>query len=112
MAPHPVTVFPSSNILYRLQYSFAADFDFMIQNMKKYNVVVNDSVVVCMIRSDDQLSRKHKSVIKDECCKIQRSYKRNFTLSEEISSFVFRWTWIVVNLLSKVKYRFCLKRNC
>ena len=66
-APHPCMVFPLTDLRYDLGYSLASDYQYVIQNLLRFGrpKLFNECSTV-MVRSMNQLSVRHRDVMRRE----------------------------------------------
>lgn len=89
--PHPTTVFPSSDIRFNTQYKYAADYLFVLENLKKYGQIKKSrSLVTTMYRSEKQLSYTNRNEMKSETQHIVKHFDDDARLNLSLCFWLIR----------------------
>lgn len=105
--PHPSSVFPVSEIRFDTQYQYSADYQFVLENIRKYGIAKTSAELVStMCRSRQQLSHTGRDKMKAETELIGQRFDGSAKLTP---SFFY---WLLINLFSIAKkYVWKLKIN-
>lgn len=94
-APHPCIVFPVTDIRYDLRYQLAADYQYVIDNLRIFGQPrLFDECATVMVRSTTQLSVRYRDIMISESKKIAEGY-------EPINNWKARFNlilWIIKNI--------------